>query len=101
MLTVEKAWLLSQIGLIPNCDDDVMDEQKWSSTTWLLLREFVRQWRADRQQLEEAVASGTLSTEELENLPLPKIGYVRNLVPHDCMSKLTLCLLSSIDADKL
>lgn len=22
----EKAWLLSQIGLIPDCDDDVMDE---------------------------------------------------------------------------
>ena len=26
MLNVEKAWLLSQIGLIPDCDDDVMDE---------------------------------------------------------------------------
>jgi hypothetical protein len=26
MLQGEKAWLLSQIGLIPNCDDDVMDE---------------------------------------------------------------------------
>jgi hypothetical protein len=26
MLSVEKAWLLSQIGLIPDCDDDVMDE---------------------------------------------------------------------------
>ncbi|KAF7979047.1 hypothetical protein HWV62_44049 [Athelia sp. TMB] len=26
MLRVEKAWLLSQIGLIPDCDDDVMDE---------------------------------------------------------------------------
>jgi hypothetical protein len=26
MLVVEKAWLLGQIGLIPDCDDDVMDE---------------------------------------------------------------------------
>lgn len=26
MLSIEKAWLLSQIGLIPDCDDDVMDE---------------------------------------------------------------------------
>ena len=26
MLTVEKGWLLSQIGLIQDCDDDVMDE---------------------------------------------------------------------------
>ncbi|KAI6046458.1 hypothetical protein EDC04DRAFT_2864870 [Pisolithus marmoratus] len=36
----EREWLLSQIGLIPDCDDDVMDEQKWSSCSWLLLREF-------------------------------------------------------------
>ena len=26
MLLVEKGWLLSQIGLIEDCDDDVMDE---------------------------------------------------------------------------
>ena len=26
MLAVEKGWLLSQIGLIEDCDDDVMDE---------------------------------------------------------------------------
>jgi len=26
LLETEKAWLLSQIGLIPDCDDDVMDE---------------------------------------------------------------------------
>lgn len=26
MLHVEKGWLLSQIGLIPDHDDDVMDE---------------------------------------------------------------------------
>ena len=36
MVAVEKAWLLSIIGLIPDCDDDVMDEQKWSSCSWLL-----------------------------------------------------------------
>ena len=29
MLSVEKAWLLSQIGLIPDCDDDVMDEVRF------------------------------------------------------------------------
>ncbi len=26
MLAVEKGWLLSRIGLIEDCDDDVMDE---------------------------------------------------------------------------
>lgn len=29
MLQVEKAWLLSQIGLIQDCDDDVMDEVRY------------------------------------------------------------------------
>lgn len=29
MLSVEKAWLLSQIGLIPDLDDDVMDEVRF------------------------------------------------------------------------
>ena len=65
MLATEKAWLQSQIGLIPDCDDDVMDEvcdpcrfdlsifrqhipfarplqQKWSSCSWLLMRDFRR-----------------------------------------------------------
>ena len=28
MMHEEKQWLLSQIGLIKDCDDDVMDEQK-------------------------------------------------------------------------
>jgi hypothetical protein len=56
-LEQEKQWLLSKIGLIPDMDDgqfmtfpfyqniadtlfaDVMDEQKWSSCSWLLLQE--------------------------------------------------------------
>ena len=78
MLTVEKAWLLSQIGLIPNCDDDVMDEQKWSSCSWLLLREFVRMRREDERKRDEAVAAGELDPEGLEELPVPKLSYVRS-----------------------
>lgn len=31
LLAVEKAWLRSQIGLIEDCDDDVMDEVSWVS----------------------------------------------------------------------
>jgi len=75
MLDVEKAWLLSQIGLIPDCDDDVMDEQKWSSCSWLLLREFVKKRQEDERQREELIASGELSPDNLEALPLPKIPY--------------------------
>jgi hypothetical protein len=29
VLREEKQWLLNQCGLIPDFDDDVMDEQKW------------------------------------------------------------------------
>ncbi|KIM40293.1 hypothetical protein M413DRAFT_73606 [Hebeloma cylindrosporum] len=67
LLEVEKAWLLSQIGLIPDCDDDVMDEQKWSSCSWLLLREFVK------IRLEQEAEAG----DSTEDLPLPSIPYWR------------------------
>ncbi|KZT72312.1 hypothetical protein DAEQUDRAFT_722994 [Daedalea quercina L-15889] len=78
LLAIEKAWLLSVIGLIPDCDDDVMDEQKWSSCSWLLLREFVKQRREDERRRAEAIAAGEISSEELdEELPLPKIPYYR------------------------
>jgi len=75
MLDVEKAWLLSLVGLIPDCDDDVMDEQKWSSCSWLLLREFVKQRREDERKRGAALAAGELSSEGLDELPLPKIPY--------------------------
>lgn len=76
MLDVERAWLLSQIGLIPDCDDDVMDEQKWSSCSWLLLREFVKMRQEDERIRDERIASGELSPDALDELPLPKIPYV-------------------------
>ncbi|KAJ7496937.1 hypothetical protein FB451DRAFT_208088 [Mycena latifolia] len=72
LLAVEKAWLRSQIGLIPDCDDDVMDEQKWSSCSWLLLREFVRLRKEQERVRDEAIATGQL--EEMD-LPLPSIPY--------------------------
>ena len=76
MLAVEKAWLLSQIGLIPDCDDDVMDEQKWSSCSWLLLREFVKRRKEDVAAKLEEIDKGEAKPEDLENLPLPRISYV-------------------------
>lgn len=77
MLSVEKAWLLSQIGLIPDCDDDVMDEQKWSSCSWLLLREFVKRRKEDEERMKELIAQGEATDDDLVNLPLPRISYVR------------------------
>ena len=78
MLAVEKAWLLSQIGLIPDCDDDVMDEQKWSSCSWLLLREFVARHQKEVERIKEAIEKGEVKGEQLDGIPLPRIPYVRH-----------------------
>ncbi|KAF8342634.1 uncharacterized protein EI90DRAFT_3149750 [Cantharellus anzutake] len=72
----EKAWMLSRIGLIPDCDDDVMDEQKWSSCSWLLMREFVRMRKEEEERREELLRQG-MTEEELGELELPKIPYWR------------------------
>ncbi|KAI0079276.1 hypothetical protein K474DRAFT_1673490 [Panus rudis PR-1116 ss-1] len=92
MLHVEKAWLLSQIGLIEDHDDDVMDEvgahvnwgftlffsqQKWSSCSWLLLREFVKLRQEQEREVQEAIAAGGKTDEDLNDLPLPKIPYYK------------------------
>ena len=79
MLAIEKAWLLSQIGLIANCDDDVMDEQKWSSGSWLLLRELVQKHQQNVATVKAAIGRGEATEDDLDNLPLPRIPYVRRV----------------------
>ena len=69
--------MLSQIGLIKDCDDDVMDEQKWSSCSWLLLQEFVKRREEQVQSVRDAIEKGEKTDEDLMNLPLPAIPYVR------------------------
>ncbi|KAF8911485.1 hypothetical protein CPB84DRAFT_920164 [Gymnopilus junonius] len=93
LLEVEKAWLLSQIGLIPDCDDDVMDEQKWSSCSWLLLREFVK-------QREEQEAAREKTGGSVDDLPLPTIPYwkCRQIMTRaDFMEELDRLNIISID----
>ncbi|BGP21382.1 hypothetical protein JCM10295v2_000257 [Rhodotorula toruloides] len=43
LVAEEKEWLLSKVGLIPDHDDDVMDEQKWASCSMLLFQHFAKQ----------------------------------------------------------
>lgn len=91
--TVEKGWLLSRIGLIRDCDDDVMDEvsiipiielsaliycsqQKWSSCSWLLLQEFVKRRKAQEDELKQKFEAGEAEESALDDLPLPSIPYV-------------------------
>lgn len=78
MLAVEKGWILSRIGLIPDCDDDVMDEQKWSSCSWLLLQEFAKLRREQEREQAEAIERGELDADNLPDLPLPAISWYRS-----------------------
>lgn len=75
MLEVESAWLLSQIGLITDCDDDVMDEQKWSSCSWLLLQEFVRLRHEQEKERADKIARG--ERPDNTHLQLPSIPYAQ------------------------
>ena len=49
-------------------------QQKWSSSSWLLLREFVRIRAAQEQACK--------SDAEIDQLPLPTIPYVGRTFPH-------------------
>jgi hypothetical protein len=87
MLQQEKAWLRSQIGLIRDCDDDVMDEQKWSSCTWLLLEAFVKKRYEQEKERDEARQAALLAGVEppkaSQALSLPEIPY------HECRQIMT------------
>ncbi|KAH7345523.1 hypothetical protein B0J17DRAFT_640209 [Rhizoctonia solani] len=94
----EKSWLLSNYGLIPNCDDDVEEEAKWASCTWLLLREFVRR-RAKME--EEFAASKTAGVEPaVDHVPVPSIPYYecrRIMTRGDFLARLDQMNIISID----
>ncbi|GAB1523308.1 hypothetical protein RhiTH_006440 [Rhizoctonia solani] len=87
----EKAWLLTNTGLIPDCDDDVMDEQKWSSCTWLLLREFVERWERKANDPEN----------QGKPVEMPRISYYKCrqiMTRPDFINQLDHLNIISIDA---
>ncbi|GAA6002799.1 hypothetical protein JCM10207_007688 [Rhodosporidiobolus poonsookiae] len=51
----EKEWLHSRLGLIPDHDDDVMDEQKVSSCSFLLFQHFANLAKASEPLVAEAL----------------------------------------------
>ncbi|OCH86761.1 hypothetical protein OBBRIDRAFT_782700 [Obba rivulosa] len=75
LLQAEKAWLLSNIGLIIDCDDGALEDQRFSSCSWLLLREFVRMRKEDEKRRQDAIESGILGVDAAPGLPLPNIPY--------------------------
>ncbi|CAE6443255.1 unnamed protein product [Rhizoctonia solani] len=95
----EKSWLLSNFGLIPDCDDDVEEEAKWASCTWLLLREFVRR----RAAMEEKLKLGGSKTGEpatIDHVPVPSIPYYecrRIMTRGDFLARLDQMNIISID----
>ncbi|KAF8070744.1 hypothetical protein FPV67DRAFT_1414129 [Lyophyllum atratum] len=96
--SVEQAWLLSQIGLIPDCDDDVMDEQKWSSCSWLLLQEFVKIRAEQAAAREAAMAAGELVEEDILELPVIPYWRCRQIMTRaDFMEELDRINVISID----
>ncbi|KAK7472470.1 hypothetical protein VKT23_000584 [Stygiomarasmius scandens] len=102
LLTLEKEWLLSQIGLITDCDDsdDVTDEQERSSCSWLLLQEFVKIRIEQEQRVEEKIRAGK-TDKNIFDLPLPAISYSRCrqlMTRTDFMEELDRLNIISIDA---
>lgn len=97
---VEKQWLLGQIGLIPDCDDDVMDEQKWSSCSWLLLQEFVKIREEKEKDRPDIEATDDRVNETLHELPIIPYWKCRQIMTRaDFLEELDRLNVISIDVD--
>ncbi|KAH7907003.1 hypothetical protein BJ138DRAFT_1161239 [Hygrophoropsis aurantiaca] len=96
-LRLEKAWLLSQVGLIPDCDDDVMDEQKWSSCSWLLLQEFVKIHLEQQRERKEMGAEGDWDPLTLPSIPFWRCRQI--MTRPDYMEDLDRANIISIDVN--
>ncbi|TKY90031.1 hypothetical protein EX895_000029 [Sporisorium graminicola] len=53
MVEDDMQWVLSKTGIIEDHDDDVMDEQKWSTCSWLLFCELSKKQKELEDLLEE------------------------------------------------
>ena len=88
-LRQEKTWVLNQSALIPDFDDDVLDDGKWQAGTFSLAQALVEE---EQRQLED----GTL-TDELVSLPLYRCRQI--LTRADFMQRLDSLNIVTIDTD--
>ncbi|QRV73664.1 hypothetical protein RhiJN_01678 [Ceratobasidium sp. AG-Ba] len=100
---VERAWILTNIGLIPNFDDDALNEasaytQKWSSCSWLLLREFVRRRIAQEEAFREKMGAQS-SVRTLPMLSIPHYECRRIMTRADFLDGLDSLNIISIDTN--
>ncbi|KAJ9123101.1 hypothetical protein QFC22_001291 [Naganishia vaughanmartiniae] len=96
MVEVEKNWMLSKVGMTgQETDDDVMDDQKWSSCTWLLMKEFVK---IREEAKEEAEKTG----QPFDETETPKMSYYKArqvMTRGDFMPQLDHINIISIDVN--
>ncbi|CAD6886831.1 unnamed protein product [Tilletia laevis] len=59
-------WLLSKTGIIVDHDDDVMDEQKWATCSWLLFTELAQRHAAFEEAAVDLAKSKNVSIESIE-----------------------------------
>ncbi|KAH7334887.1 hypothetical protein B0J17DRAFT_93070 [Rhizoctonia solani] len=96
----EKTWLLTNTGLIPDCDGKAIGEQEWSSCAWLLLREFVKRREAMEQEAAERKKTNPEGPDEF--IPMPEISYYecRQIMARpDFIGQLDRLNIISIDTD--
>ncbi|BFZ54462.1 hypothetical protein PYCC9005_001499 [Savitreella phatthalungensis] len=86
-LRQEKTWLLSQSALIPDFDDDVLDDGKWQAGTFSLAQALVE---------EEKRRGGDDEGDRLVSLPLHECRRIATRA--DFMEKLDALNLLTIDA---
>ncbi|ORY84874.1 hypothetical protein BCR37DRAFT_334772, partial [Protomyces lactucae-debilis] len=83
----EKTWVLNQSALIPDFDDDVLDDGKWQAGTFMLAQALV----------EEEKNNPPGEMEDLVSLPLYRCRQI--LTRADFMQKLDALNIITIDTD--
>lgn len=104
ILREEKQWLLNQCGLIPDFDDDVMDEQKWHKVpeymanyraggAFLLVQALVKQEEDDvKREIAEDIP---LQSHDIPSIPQHLCRRI--MTRADLLERLDQCNVIAID----
>lgn len=85
LLQREKTWVLNQSALIPDFDDDVLDDGKWQGGTFMMAKALVEEERANPEKWKD----------ELVYLPLYRCRQI--LTRADFMQRLDSLNIISVD----
>lgn len=87
ILQQEKTWVLSQCALIPDFDDDVLDDGKWQGGSFTLAKALVDEEKANPEKWKE----------ELASIPLHRCRQL--LTRADFMQRLDALNIISVNTD--